>query len=158
MPTLSMDQIFHEVANGLEILDYVPIGGSKGHYYVRHDNYTKFQRGKFFTHPPDDTGVYFSHTTKYNVYQTCPDGRIIIRADLKYDAKEKRFYKRTTMDTLQPVSREEFKTLILSRSVIQKKEYNFARKLTYFLIVPPNVSYLHDVCLIEYAGSNDIGM
>ena len=30
MPTLSMDQIFHEVANGLEILDYVPIGGSKG--------------------------------------------------------------------------------------------------------------------------------
>ena len=92
------------------------------------------------------------------MYQNCPDGRIIVRADLKYDAKEKIFYKRTTMDTLQPVSREEYKTLILSRCVIQKKEYNFARKLTYFFIVPSNFSFLHDVCLIEYTGSNDIGL
>ena len=34
MPTLSMDQIFHEVTNGLEILDYVPFGGSKGCFHI----------------------------------------------------------------------------------------------------------------------------
>ena len=156
MRNLSMMEIFSEITNHeLEIVDFIPPGPKDNtHYFVYHSNKKKFQTGRYFTTPMDDTGTYVHVSRhKYEVFQIFDGNLKDVTAEFKYEIGDKTLYRRTNADTLRPVTDEEYESLILVRSVCQKKEYvDFSRKITYFLIVPPEFKFLEDVCLIEYVG------